>query len=157
GATDFVAFVAHSQEDTVLAGDRDYDIRDRRQTYDLVPQYYPGAFPYGDSVTITSFLAIDPVTGSYVLHPNLVFKPQFGGASLPSDHTFLPIGFSGTTTALTASLSQHAGQTDFSLSDPDAKADLGVNPRSDSFFANARHRFSRGVEVYADAIILSST
>src|SRR5262249_31290413 len=142
--------------DTVLVGDRDYAVRDRRRTYELVPQYYPGLFPYGNSVTVSSLLRIDPVTGSYVLHPNLVFKPQFGGAALSSDHTFLPIGFSGSATALTAALLQHDGQTDFSISDPEAKADLGVNPRSDSIFANLRHRFAASVEVYADAIFLSS-
>src|SRR5262249_25527869 len=40
GASDFVLFAAHSQEGSVLVGERDYEVRDRRRTHELAPDYY---------------------------------------------------------------------------------------------------------------------
>jgi iron complex outermembrane recepter protein len=156
GATDFVLFAAYNQTDTVLVGDRDYVTRDRRKTFELAPEYYPGLYPFGNSVGVLSSLRFDPDTGEFELNPDLVFKPEFGGATLPSHQTFLPIGFSGNAEALVAALTQHAGEMDFSVPGPHAKGDLGSNPRSQSLLANVRHRFGTGLEVYADALVLRS-
>src|SRR5262249_45076391 len=49
-----------------------------------------------------------------------------------------------------------AGQSDFSLDDGAANSDLGVNPETDSLFANLRHRFGHGVEAYADVVYMRS-
>jgi iron complex outermembrane recepter protein len=154
GATDLMLFASHSQEDAVLVGEREYASRDRQQTFKVAPQDYN--FPVANSVTVRSFLRLDPVTGQITPNPNLVFKPQFGGGALSSNHTYLPAGFSGDADALTASLTQHAGQTDLTPTSVESRGDLGSNPRSDALLANIRHRFGAGVEVYADAMILRS-
>src|SRR5262249_28445810 len=69
---------------------------------------------------------------------------------------FLPSGFSGDAAALTASLTQHAGERDFSLPEGDAASDLLSNPRSDAMLVNLRHRFRQGFEAYVDALILGN-
>jgi outer membrane receptor protein involved in Fe transport len=154
GSTDLMLFASHSEENTVLAGEREYVSRDRQQTFEVAPQDYD--FPVANSVTIRSFFRLDPVTGQITPNPNLVFKTQFGGVALSSDHTYLPAGFSGSADALTASLTQHAGQTDLTPTSVESQSDLGSNPRSDALLANIRHRFGTGVELYADAMILRS-
>ena len=78
GRTDLTLFVAHSQIDTPLIGDRDFTARDRAAN--------PPTLDPGNSLGIIAFL---DATGT-VAQPNLVFKPAFGGASLPSNTTFLP-------------------------------------------------------------------
>src|SRR5262249_54026856 len=75
---------------------------------------------------------------------------------LSSDHTFLPLGFSGDAAALAAALTAHAGQTDLSVPSYDAASDLGVNPRSNSLLFNLRQRFGEGFEAYLDALVLDN-
>ena len=142
GRTDFTFFAAHSESDPLLVGERGSVVRDQQLNAALQG---PIAFlpSPGNSVAIVG------------LGSNLVFKPQFGGATLASNRTFLPVGFSGGAAALSASLTQHAGQSDLSLSDGEADSDLLTNSRYESLLVNARHRFGGGVEIYADAIVLS--
>ncbi|HEV7692172.1 MAG TPA: TonB-dependent receptor [Hyphomonadaceae bacterium] len=146
GSTTFTAFASHSESDPLLVGQRDYEVRDRRRTFELAPDFYLFALnPPGNSVGVFS------QDGG-----NLVLKPGFGGAALGSSRTFLPAGFSGNTAALTSSLTQHAGELDFSLSQADANSDLGSRPQMDALFVNLRQRFDAGLEVYADAMVLRS-
>ena len=156
GATDFVMFAAHSQSNSVLVGDRDYEVRDRRRTLELVPGVYPNSSRNGNAVNVRSFLRFDPATGAFELNPDLIFKPDFGGGALATDSTFLPVGFSGGTAELIASLTQHAGQVNFSLTDDEAQTSLGPNPRSDALLVNLRHRFAARLEAYIDAVMLRS-
>src|SRR5262249_30075573 len=108
----------------------------------------------------TAFLSDQRNNGNSVavisLGSNLVFKPQFGGATLPSGHTFLPSFFAGSAAALAASLTQHAGQLDLSVPEGEADSDLRVNSRSESLLVNVRHRFGDGLEVSVDGLMLRS-
>src|SRR5262249_16073188 len=58
--------------------------------------------------------------------------------------------------ALTAALTQHAGQVDATVPTGDFNNDLGSNPHSDALMFNARHGFSNGLEAYFDTIYLRS-
>ena len=145
GATDFSVFASHSESDTVLAGERDFAARDRRRTFELNPDYYQVYYPNGNSVSVAS---ID--------QSNLVFKPEFGGSTLTSDHTYLPAGFAGSSTDLVSALTQHAGEKDFALTKDEWNTDLGTNPTSDAAFANLRHRFGERFEAYVDAVWMRS-
>jgi outer membrane receptor protein involved in Fe transport len=156
GATDLVLFGAHSESETVRVGDRGYAVRDRRQTFAAAPQYYPHDYAYGNSINVRSFFRFNEETGEIIVNPDLIFKPEFGGAALGSNLTFLPAGFSGSPGDLVASLTENAGQLDFSIPDSETQDDLGSNPQSSSLFANIRHRFSERWEAYADAIVLRS-
>jgi iron complex outermembrane receptor protein len=144
GASDFTIFASHSQTGAVLEGEHPYQARAARIYSQLQLASYLSGNPTGNSVGVFGF-------GS-----TLTFKPEFGGATLASGYTFLPIGVSKNRAQIAASLTQHAGQLDFSLPEGNASSDLGSNPRSDSLLFNARHRFGAGVEVYVDAIALRS-
>ena len=87
---------------------------------------FENEYPYGDAVSVRSFIRIDPATGEFEFFPDLIFKPEFGGAALSSNFTFLPTGFSGDADALVASLTQNAGRQDFSLSDFTAQERSGI-------------------------------
>jgi iron complex outermembrane recepter protein len=146
GQTDISLYASYSESDPLLVGERGYVGRDRQQLNALFPgQTFLNAPTHGNSIAVYSS------DGS-----NLALKPQFGGAPLPSDHTFLPAGFSASPAALAASLTQHAGQVDFSLANGDANSDLGSNPRSEALLVNVRHRFGEVLEAYVDAVLLSN-
>ena len=145
GATDFTAFAAHTETGGVLMGRHPYRARDARIYATLQPLYYIAGAPTATSIGVFG-----------IIGSTLTFKPEYGGATLTSAYTFLPLGFSGSPAQLAAGLAQHAGQLDFSLPAGDANSDLGSNPRSDSLFLNVRHRFGSGVEIYADLIALRS-
>lgn len=144
GATEIALFASRSQSEPLLVGERAYAVRDRRRTFELIPELYRILFPHGNSVSVSG-------VGS-----NLVLRPEFGGAMLPSDRTFLPAGFSGDPTALGALLTQHAGQLDFSLPDGVADSDLTNDTRSDALLMNVRHRFGARLEGYLDGLVLRS-
>jgi iron complex outermembrane receptor protein len=146
GATDFTIFAAHSEADPLHVGDRDFEFLDRQRTYEIVPEEYLRPFlnpPHGDSITVLSSFGDD-----------LVFKPEFGSASLGSSFTFLPVGFSGAPSLLADALAANAGQVDFNLSDGARRGELTSSPQSDAVLFNLRHRFNPGLEVFADAALL---
>jgi outer membrane receptor protein involved in Fe transport len=157
GATDVMLFAARSESETVRVGDRGYAVRDRRRTFETAPQYYGALFPYGNSLSVRSYFRINEETGELIANPDLTFKPEFGGAPLESNITFLPVGFAGSTAELVSALHENAGQLDFSIPESEARRDLGSNPRSSALLANIRHRFSERWEAYADAIVLRSS
>src|SRR6201999_2013782 len=41
GTTDFTLFGSHAESGRVLAGDREFGVRDRKRTFELVPENYP--------------------------------------------------------------------------------------------------------------------
>jgi iron complex outermembrane recepter protein len=146
GSTDVVVFAGYSKSDPLLYGDRPFAARDRRLTMqNLEPPHLMGDQAYGNSITVTTFA------------PNLTFKPEYGGTTLPTTFTYLPAGFSGDTAALVASFTEHAGQADSSVPASIARSDLTLNPESKSLFANIRHRFGNGLEAYADVVRLHSS
>jgi iron complex outermembrane recepter protein len=156
GATDFALFASHSESDSPRVGDRPYGTRDRRKTFEYAPLYFPGEYPNGNSVGVRSFFRIDEETGEIIVNPELTFKPEFGGAALGSSHTFLPVGFSGSSADLAAELAEHAGELDFSVPPGEARRELGSNPRTNALLANIRHRFGERWEAYGDVILLRS-
>ena len=97
------------------SGEREYAVRDRRRMFEIVPQYYQGQYPFGNSVTVRSFFRLDPVTGELELNPDLVLKPEYGGAALGSESYISARRLFGDASALAAALTQHAGEMDFSL------------------------------------------
>ena len=156
GATNFTVFAAHQELDTPRVADRDFNARDRRRTFEVAPDHYPGLFLDANAIQVFSVLGVDPDSGEYVIHPNLSFKPEFGGGTLGSDHTYLPIGMSGERAPLVAALTEHAGEVSYALPDDVANGELGSNPQADSVIANLRHRFESGSEAYVDAVLLRS-
>jgi len=142
--SDLSLFASYDQSDSPLVGQRSYRVRDLQQIAAQAPGNYLQQQLHGNSVTVDG-------GGT-----NLTFKPAYGGAQLPSDHTFLPVGFSGSMSALASALTQHAGTLDSTLADGDANSDLGSNPRSQSLMMNVRHRFGAQLEVYADVLMLES-
>lgn len=154
GATDFTMFAAHQELDSLQVDERDFADRDRRRTYETAPDFFRVFFPTGNSVGVSSLYGIDPDTFELVINPILRFKPEFGGGTLGSNVTYLPLGFSGDAAALVAALEQHAGEVDFRLSEDEAKTELGSNPQSDALLANLRHTFESGWEAYADVVML---
>ena len=96
GRFDLSLFASHSETETPRAGQRDFAERDRRRAAEhATPDTYLSEYPHGNSITIQSPFSIDLETFEVVLNPPLVFKPELGGATLPSNRTFLPLGFSG--------------------------------------------------------------
>jgi outer membrane receptor protein involved in Fe transport len=154
--TSFMLFGSRMESDTVLANERGYGVRDRRRTFETDPDFYLFQYRYGDSIRVRSPYRINFETFEVELEPKLVFKPGYGGATLSSHETFLPTGFSGDANALVAELTRNAGNQDFSLPAEDALVDLGSNPHTEALLASVRHGFGPGLEVYADAMLLSS-
>lgn len=147
GDTQFAIFAAQSESDELRAGQREFELRDRRRTLEVAPDIFDlfGATPNGDAVSVRSTFGA-----------NLRFKPEFGGATLPSSFTFLPTGFSGDAGELSALLAENAGQLDFSLSEADADVMLMPRARSEALLFNVRHQFGDGLEIYADALAMRS-
>ena len=156
GSTDFMVFAAHQELDTLRTGEREFVARDRRQTAKLAPEFYPLLFTHGNSIEVRSLFAFDPDTFELIAEPDLTLKPEFGGGTLRSNLTYLPLGFSGDNAALATALREHAGAVDFSNDRNVTASDLGPNPQSDAVFANFRHRFQSGWETYLDAVLLRS-
>ncbi|WP_340313649.1 TonB-dependent receptor domain-containing protein [Rhizorhabdus argentea] len=143
GRTDVMVYVSHSWEQPLRAGQRGLTLRGRQAGNRLDPERFL-LFP---SSSDSPFVA---ATGG----EELVFKPEYGGAALGANHSFLPKGFAGTQTDLIASLIQHAGQVDIDPSDNEKAGGLTSTPRTSSAIINIRHRLGGGIEAYLDALIL---
>ena len=142
GDTDLSVSLSHTESDPLLAGQRGFSAQDRQLNALLTGSTLQNLQQRGNSVAV------------FDLHgANLVFKPQFGGASLSSDHTFLSAGFSGDSAALVADLAQHTGQLDLSVGRGEQDTDLLANPRTQSLLVNVRHRFADRLEIYFDGDI----
>jgi outer membrane receptor protein involved in Fe transport len=142
GRTDVMLYVAHSRSQPLLEGQRGYMRRARSAAARLAPDRLAGLTPTANSLGVFNFLEGD-----------LVFKPEYGGASLGSSYTFLPKGFAGTPAELIASLTQRAGQIDITTTDAEAASGLTSAPTTTSAILNVRHRFDGGVEAYFDALM----
>ena len=116
--------------------------RDRQVTDQVDPQILTYDFLHGNGVGVFNF------------YPDLVLKPQFGGAALPSTYTYLTNSFAGGPQALAAALAAHAGLLNLGLSAGEASSDLGPYPQTDSVLMNVRHDFGGDVEAYFDGIML---
>jgi outer membrane receptor protein involved in Fe transport len=144
GRTDVMVHLSRSYSDPLRVGDRDFLQNDRERSFELSPAAFSIPFFSGNSVGVVDFFSGMPLT----------FKPEYGGASLGSDRSYLPAGFAGAPASLVTTLQANAGRMDLSLNPAQARSELGSHPRRTSAIVNARHRFSDGVEAYADVIML---
>lgn len=147
GDTDVSLYVAHSREQALRQGQRDYALSARRFVNARLPNEFSGLGNELDSNAVNVFAL-------GFLSDSLIFKPEFGGASLDSSKTYLPRGFSGSQADMIAALTQRAGQIDLTLSDERNASDLGSTPTKTSAILSLRHRFGDGTEAYFDALLL---
>ena len=144
GRTDVMLYFGRTRGDPLLIGQRDYLLRDLAETARLAPDLFLLNNPAFNAVTVYSLPQGE----------NLVFKPEYGGGTLGSDHSFLPTGFSGSPADLVASLTAHAGQLELRPVSGTNNSGLGSNGRTEALIANVRHRFGANVEAYVDALVL---
>ena len=145
GGTDVMLYVMQSWEQSLLEGQRGYQLRGR----ELARKYKPSEV-YDSFISLQS----NAINVFDYLGNDLVLKPEYGGGALGARYTFLPRGFSGSAGGLAAALTRNAGQLDLSLSDEANASDLGSTPTRTSAIFNLRHRFSGGIEAYFDGLIL---
>jgi iron complex outermembrane receptor protein len=79
---------------------------------------------------------------------NLVLDPEYGGASLGSSRTFVPVGYTGIASDNAAALLANAGQ--FNLSAAENSASLLQSMRSESVSFDIRREFGPRVEAFID-------
>lgn len=144
GRTDVMLYVSRVRGDSLLNGQRDFLYRDQVETARRAPDLFFLSQPVLNAVVVTNFTASE----------NLVFKPEYGGGTLSSDHTFLQTGFNGAQADLIAALTAHAGQLELRPGHGTNIGDIGSNGHTEALIANVRHRFGADVEVYLDAVVL---
>ena len=144
GRTDVMLDVSHALAQPLLQGERDYTSRGKQLNFQYAPEQLSSAVAYISNSVSVSGLSDD----------HLTLKPQYGGAALGSNITYLPVGFAGTADDLAATLSQHAGQTSLVPADVERASELGSNPVTTSIIFNVRHHFGDRVEAYFEALIL---
>jgi outer membrane receptor protein involved in Fe transport len=99
------------------------------------------------------YLSNNPSIGSIFVSSsggNLTLKPGYGGASLGSTFSFLPLGYGGSALDGAARLSANAGLAPVI----GTSASLESDPSITSLLFNVRHHFSDQVEGYVDVIDL---
>jgi outer membrane receptor protein involved in Fe transport len=143
GGTDVMLYASRAWSQPLLEGQRGFIQRANELSFGFVPQIVALNLLNYNAVTVVSFLGDD-----------LVLKPEYGGTSLGSTFTYLPIGFAGTPAELVASLTGNAGRLNLEPDDSTARSGLGSNPSVFSLIATVRHRFGADVEAYLDAIVL---
>jgi outer membrane receptor protein involved in Fe transport len=144
GQTDVMVDVSYARSQPLLQGQRDYTARGKRLNFRYTPEQLAGTPSYMSNAVAVS----DPFSAS------LILKPEYGGAALGSNFTYLPVGFAGTTNDLVTALRQHAGQLSLVPSEFERSSQLGSNATTTSIIFNVRHRFSDQIEGYFDALIL---
>ncbi|MBV8688047.1 MAG: TonB-dependent receptor [Alphaproteobacteria bacterium] len=143
GRTDVMLYVSRVRGDPVLTGQRNFLFRDRIETAARAPDLFFERQPVLDAITVFGAQGEE-----------LVFKPEYGGGSLGSDHSFLPTGFSGTRADLVAALTAHSGQFELRPGRGTGIGDIGANGKTEALIANLRHRFGAGWEAYLDVTLL---
>jgi iron complex outermembrane recepter protein len=145
GDTHVMVYLSQSWEEALLEGERDYALSARQFVEGRLPKQFSGTgTPLGSNA-----INVFEYSGK-----SLVFKPAYGGATLASDRTTLPRGFSGGIGDLVAALTRNAGKTDLTLSNERNASDLGSTPGTSSALFGLRHRFAGGIEAYFDALLL---
>jgi iron complex outermembrane recepter protein len=142
GATDIMLFGAYAASEPLLAGQRDLAERARALAAANDPKDFAASGQVSNAITISS------------INGNLTLAPQFGGASLGSPFTFLPINFVGTQAQRIATLVANGGKVTPILPEDDTGVGqyLLSNPAVASFIFSVRHRLSDNVELFADGL-----
>jgi iron complex outermembrane receptor protein len=143
GATEVMLYLSGTWEQPLLMGQRDYGARGRAIISRVAPRLATPATFTANAIQVRDSFG-DP----------LIFKPEYGGASLGSEKTYMVSGFSGTPADMVAMLTQHAGMLATDLSDGDRATYVGSVARTASAMLNMHHDFGAGIEAYADALIL---
>lgn len=144
GRTDVMLAVSRSASDALRAGDRDYAAKARRRLFERASLNTRQNFNTIDGVVVTSLAG----------QGKLSLKPQFGGATLGSNFTYLPLGEVGAAGGLGAALASHAGQIPDTLSNDGYGARRSLTNDSDvtAVVLSARQRVGDRVEAFLDLI-----
>lgn len=145
GRTVLTFNASRSGANELLVQDRDLLARGRARQFANNPGAFLNAFmpPAGYTTNIRN------QSGA-----NLVLKPQFGGATLPSPITFVPVGYAGPSTDNGAALVTNAGKYNLGLPDTGlggGRSSLRSVAEQESYTVGARHQFSPSLEAYVDA------
>ncbi|MEP9360090.1 TonB-dependent receptor [Sphingomonas sp. KR3-1] len=147
GDTDLMLYVSQRWEQAVREGERGYVLRGRELAAQFLPDEVSGKHSPINANAINVF--------AYNFDTDqLVFRPEYGGAALASNRTFLPRGFSGSAAEMVAALTGNAGRTDLTPSNETQASDIGSTPTTGSAIFSVRHRFGGGVEAYVDGLML---
>lgn len=146
GDTEAMLYVSQSWEQSVQEGARDYILRGRELAGQYLPDEVSGKYSAISGNAVNVF--------AYNNNEQLVLRPEYGGASLASNRTFLPRGFSGSAGELALRLIGNAGQTDITPSNEARASDIGSTPTTTAAIFGVRHKFDGGVEAYVDGLML---
>lgn len=146
GRTFLTVALSYADGTSLLVQDR--DIIPKTRALQLANN--PAAF-YGPTVT--------PPTGytsnlRNSVAANLVLKPQYGGTTLSSPYTHVPVGYAGIGSGSVAGLVAAAGTYNLDLPNSSAAGGLSSmlsNPQIKSWSLGARHKFGANLEAYVDA------
>ena len=149
--TQIMLFGSYEVSNPLKAAERDYVIRARQIAYANDPWNYlvssiNAGRTFSDSILVYSSSPSDP----------LVLKPQFGGTSLGSNHSYLPLGFLGTMQDRLNELHRNAGSVPSGLSPFAASREPSLLPpaRRASAIFSARHKIGgNGAELFVDGLV----
>lgn len=149
GTTDVVLFASMSVSQRLRYGQRDFDGRRLRLRYANDPASYPFSLGNLSAPVLSDAILVASADGR-----PLVFDPQFGGASLGSNFTYLPLNFAGTDAERRAALVANAGKVN--LTPPadysGSRRNLLNRPEVVSGLINIRRRLAPGVEAFLDGL-----
>lgn len=142
GRTDVMFFGARTTIQPLRAGDVDYAARARRHRFEHNPGDYIASPPVSNAI------------GVFSQSGDLTLDPAFGGGSLGSAVTYLPVGLSGPIADHVPLLASNAGHLVFDLPEDQSgtRRYLLSNPTVSSAILNVRHRFTSRLEGFIDIL-----
>jgi outer membrane receptor protein involved in Fe transport len=143
GRTKLMVLGSHQFSQPLLTGDRDFGRRAREIQYANNPEGYL------DGRSASNAIVVYSADGS-----NLNLDAEFGGASLGSSYTYLPLDFAGSRSEALALLGRNAGKLDFSLADDPngARRSIVSAATVTSALATLRHRASENIELFVEGL-----
>ena len=143
GRTNMMIAFSHSRTDALPFGGRRYAVEARQTRIDQDADDFVRRNPTANAVLVRGLLGDD-----------LSLKPAFGGGTLRSPFTYLPIGYPGLASDGGATLLANAGKVPSALA-PDsggvARSTTGSTSVT-SLLLNLRHDFGAGLEAFVDVI-----
>jgi outer membrane receptor protein involved in Fe transport len=146
GRTNLLFTGSYSDANNLLAGDRDFLVKGRQRVLANNPDTYYADFapPLGGTTNIVSIFG-DPLT----------LRPEFGGGSVGSTITSVPVGYAGPGSDNGAGLISNAGVYNLDPANTaqggaGLKQSLYTNPTVKSFGGSVQHQFGAGVRAFLD-------